>query len=700
MEIALPRLREDISLFPGPEETGGAPTWTLYDPLRHRYFRIGHLAFELLARWGAGEGRELLRRTREETFHQPTETDLNALSDFLRRNSLVEAGGPGAAAAFAAMREAGRESWWSWLLHRYLFFRIPILRPQKLLNALAPWAAPLHSRAALWLFLAITLAGLYLAGRQWDAFLGTFTAFGTWQGQVALILGMGVSKLLHEFGHALTLHRYGGRVPTMGVAFLVTFPVLYTDTGDSWRLRSRRQRLAVGSAGMVAELGLASLALLLWSFAPEGGLKAALFILATTVWIATLSINASPFMRFDGYYLLSDHLDVPNLQDRAFALGRWRLREFLFGLGEAPPEDLPAGRRRTLLFYAYGTWIYRLVLFLGIALLVYHFFFKLLGILLFAVEIWYFVTRPMALELREWWNRRSGLRWNIPTLRTFALLALLAGVVLVPWRTSLLAPAVLDAAGRQEIFPPVPARIDEILVLPGGSIAKGQVLYRLASPALGFQHLLAEGERTVARIQEGQTAVSRERAAEAALARQEAIRQEAKIKGIVEKTALLELVAPFDGRLVDVPDFVRAGQWVNETIGLGLAIAGRGATLAAYVPQEDLEAVRPGAVITFFPDDPLGKPLVARVGEVAPTASEAVGDPLLASVHGGPVDVLRGSDGVLRPVAAVYRVDAVIDAASIERRIRGVARIEGPPRNLVSRLLRSAAMVLTRESGF
>lgn len=700
MDIALPRLREDIGLFPGPEETDGAPTWTLYDPLRHRYFRIDRLGFEILARWNLGEGRRVLRHIGEETFLQPVEADLKALTDFLGRNGLLDASGPDAARSFLVQRATGRENWWSWLLHRYLFFRIPILRPQRLLVRLAPWAAPFYGRGALWLFLGIALAGLYFAGRQWESFLATFTTFGTWEGQLALVAGMALSKLLHEFAHALTLHRHGGRVPTMGVAFLVTFPVLYTDTGDGWRLRSRRQRLAVGAAGMIAELGLASLALLLWSFAPDGGLKAALFILATSVWVATLMINASPFMRFDGYYLLSDHLDVPNLQDRAFALGRWRLREFLFGLGEAPPEVFPPGRRRVLLLYAYATWIYRLVLFLGIALLVYHFFFKLLGVLLFAVEIRYFVTRPVALELRAWWDRREALKWNVPAMRSLLLAGLLAALVMVPWRTSLTVPAVLEDSGRFEIFPPAPARVAEILARPGDAVAKGQPLYRLSSPVLDFQRSQAEGERTIARIQEEQLAVTRERASEAVLARQEAIRLEARIQGIVEKMSLLELAAPFDGRLVDVPDFLRPGQWVNETTGLGMAVSGRGARLSAYVQQEDLEAVRPGARITFFPDDPLGRPLAARVAEVAPAAGETLADPLLASVHGGPLDVLRGPDGTLRPVAALYRVSAGMPKVSLNRRIRGVARIEGPPRNLASRLVRGAAVVLMRESGF
>ncbi|MEO5337014.1 MAG: HlyD family efflux transporter periplasmic adaptor subunit [Magnetospirillum sp. WYHS-4] len=696
----LPHLREDVALFQGCDDTAGAPTWLLYDPLRHRYFRIDRLGFEMLARWGEGEGRKLLRKVREQTFLLPQEEDLSTLIAFLRRNCLVDVQGPSAAAAFLEIRNAGREKWYSWLLHRYLFIRVPILRPQRLLDAVAPWVAPLYSPAALWSLVLLTLTGLYLAGRQWETFVSTFTAFGTWEGQVALAVGLAVSKLLHEFGHALTLHRFGGRVPTMGVAFLVMLPVLYTDTSDSWRLRSRRRRLAVGAAGMAAELGLAGLALLLWSFAPDGGAKGALFVLATTVWVATLSINASPFMRFDGYYILSDYLDIPNLQDRAFALARWHLREFLFGLGEAPPERFPMGRRRMLLAYAYATWLYRLVLFLGIALLVYHFFFKLLGIILFGVEIWYFVTRPIALELRRWWTRRERLRWTPASFRSLVLLACLIAGLAFPWRATVSVPAVLNAAGRMEVFPPVPARIEEILVPPEGTVAEGQAIYRLASPTLRFELEQATHELALARILQDQVAVTRDRAQDTGVARQEMIRLDAKIRGIESRMALLTLAGAFDGRLADVPDFLRPGLWVNESTSLGVVVADGGATLTAYAQQEDLEALEAGADVTFFPDDPLGRALSGRVGEISPVATEQLADRLLASVHGGPVDVLRGEDGALRSVAAIYRITAAFSDRTVARQTRGVARIDGVPRSLLSRFLRGAAVALVRESGF
>ena len=268
-----------------------------------------------------------------------------ALAAFLRRNFLVDRSEPGAARMLLDAKAGSKTHWASWLLHRYLFFRVPLVKPQRFLSIVEPLLAPVYSPIGRGVLLVLVLAGIYLVGRQWDAFVATFAAFGTWEGKAMLVAAILVSKILHELGHAVTLHRHGGRVPTMGVAFLVLFPVLYTDTSDCWRLRGRDARLAVGAGGILAELSLAAIALFLWSFAPEGAMRAALFVLAGTVWIGTLAINLNPFLRFDGYYLLSDWLDVANLQDRAFALARWRMREFLFGLGLPAPEAFSLGAR-------------------------------------------------------------------------------------------------------------------------------------------------------------------------------------------------------------------------------------------------------------------------------------------------------------------------------------------------------------------
>ena len=198
----------------------------------------------------------------------------------------------------------------------------------------------------------------------------------------------------------------------MGVAFLVFWPVLYTDTTEAWKLTERKQRLAISAAGISAELIIAVIALLLWGIFPDGPARSAVFVIATTSWIITLFVNSNPFVRFDGYYLLSDYLDIPNLQTRAFELARWKMLEWLFGLGNPRPGTVPVKLQQFVITYAWMTLAYRLLLFTGIGLLVYHLLFKLAGIALLGGVVSWFIIRPVYHELRSWQALRDRIHWN------------------------------------------------------------------------------------------------------------------------------------------------------------------------------------------------------------------------------------------------------------------------------------------------
>ena len=237
-----------------------------------------------------------------------------------------------------------KRSFLEWLVHSYLFFRVPLVRPQVWLARQQPWLERLHMPTVTALIGLIALLGMYLVSRQWDVFTHTLVDNLTWNGALGYIVALLLAKTIHELGHALVATHYGVRVAHMGVAFLVMFPMLYTDTGESWRLKNARHRLAIASAGVAVELALASVATLLWSLSPDGAFRNGLFFLATTSWVLTLAVNASPFMRFDGYFVFSDMLDLPNLHERSSALARNWLRRTVLGVAGSLGRELQPGQ--------------------------------------------------------------------------------------------------------------------------------------------------------------------------------------------------------------------------------------------------------------------------------------------------------------------------------------------------------------------
>ena len=473
--MPLPRLRDELDLLPGPVLPDGQPSWTLHDPVRGQFFRIDWPSFEVLQRWALDDPAAMAEAISSQTTLQMGAADVVAVVEFLVGNQLTQPFGAQTAAQLAQRYAQMHGTALKWLLHHYLFFRIPLWHPDAWLGRWQGVAGRLYSRGFAQLTALALVLGLSQVARHWDAFSASLVDTFNWEGLAAYGVALFVVKLLHELGHAFTAKRLGCRVPTMGVAFLVMWPVAYTDTNDSWRLTDRMQRLQVAAAGIATELMVAAWATLAWALLPDGALRSAAFVLATISWVATLAINASPFMRFDGYFILSDWLDLPNLHERSFALARWKLRETLFDLGEDPPEHFPRRQQWGLIAFAWATWIYRLVLFLGIAALVYHYFFKLLGVGLFLVEILWFVLLPFVHEWQAWRQRWPVLRTRGRSRVSAAILLALVLLVLLPWPGRVTGSALLRPDEVWPVYATSGAQVQALPFADGAQVAAGQL---------------------------------------------------------------------------------------------------------------------------------------------------------------------------------------------------------------------------------
>ena len=456
--MPLPPLREELDLLPGPSLPDGQPSWTLHDPVRNLFFRIDWPTLEILQRWDMDSPDLIAADVSSHTTLELTGSDVLQVAQFVVMHQLVKNSSAGAARQMAVQWSSIQGSPLKWLLHHYLFFRIPLVRPDAWLAQWLPVARWFVSKTFLMLSALAAVVGLGQVVRRWDVFSASLVDTFNLAGLLSYGVAIFVVKLLHELGHAFSAKSYGCRVPTMGVAFLVMWPVAYTDTNETWRLTNRFHRLRVASAGIATELVIAVWATLAWALLPAGGLQSAAFVLATTSWVATLAINASPFMRFDGYFILMDALDMPNLHGRSFALARWQLREWLFGLGRTPPEYFSRTKAMALVAFAWATWIYRLVLFLGIAVLVYHFFIKLVGIFLFLVEIVWFVAKPLASEIAVWREMWPQIRRQARSRKTGLWMVGLCVLLVFPWPGRIGASAVLRPQESWPVFAPAGAR--------------------------------------------------------------------------------------------------------------------------------------------------------------------------------------------------------------------------------------------------
>jgi putative peptide zinc metalloprotease protein len=696
----LPWLREDLELRESFATADGSPMWLIYDALQHRYIQIDHATFKILSRWRLHRTIEALASDAGQVVGvEVRDEEIDDLVEFLRTHHLLAAATPKDWQDLSGM--AGRKGRLiSVLAHNYLFFKVPLATPESFLRRTLPLVEPLFTRAAALVILLIGLAGLYLVTRQWDRFIDGALALTSLSGAALLGVSLFVVKIFHELGHAYAAVRFGCRVPSLGVAFIMMTPMLYTDVTDAWRLTSRRQRLAIDAAGVIVELALAALATAIWAFLPPGTARDAAFLLATTSWIMSVGINLNPLMRFDGYYILADLLRIENLQARSFELGVWRLREVLFDLGEPPPERLGPVMTRALVAYAWSVWIYRLVLFTGIALVVYHYFFKALGVALFLFEIAYFIGRPLADEVSVWWRLRGQIRRRRRPLLWAAGLAAMALVVLVPWSTTITAPAVIEARRLAHVHPPRAARIVSVAVEQGRSVTAGALLVQLEAPDIEHEKRLV-----AARLQRVRMRLARRVADD--LDREESLvleREQAalvvKLQGLVREEAELAVRAPIAGRIVELNPELRVGRWlaIKEPIAV---VASEGRSLRGYVSENGMARLKPGAIGRFVPDDPEAASASVVLREVATASAPTIEIPDLAGQFGGPIATQPDSRQRPVPVTAQFSITMEVpgDRWTSARTMRGVVHLKGEPESLAAGLWRQILKVLVRESG-
>jgi len=702
-DLTLPELREDIQLLQGPTALDGSPTWTLFDPIRNRYFKIGWSAFQLLSRWSVGTVKTIIEIVKRETTCNIHEKDVEDLIRFLYGNNLTRDSANNSIDDYYAQYQAGKAGRVKWLLRNYLFLRLPLVRPNALFQRIVPYLDPLFSRVTRNLIIILGILGLYLVARQWDAFTNTFLYFFNLKGAIFYFIALVFVKVFHELGHALTATRFGCKVPTMGVALLVLFPVLYTDTSDAYRLTSRSQRLYIAAAGMLTEFYLALICIFLWSFLPDGMFRSTAFIVGTVSFSLTLLMNVNPFMRFDGYYILSDWLGVENLQNRSFALGKWKLREILFALNDTPPEKFSANMQKLLIIYSWSTWLYRFFLLLAIAFIVYYFFFKLLGIILFIVEIYIFILMPIIKEISVWWDRRDSI---LGTQRSYylgfaSILLLLA--FFTPWNTRITFPAILEPLEKTTIYAPAPGRIDSVTAIIGGEIQAGDTIVVLESPAIDEDISRTKTEIQALNLRLQRIAANIEDLYDVHILQQQLKEQESKLTGLSELKNRLVIRSPISGKIAELADSLHRGRWINEDLPVAFIVKNDTFLLEGMVDENNLGRLALSQHALFIPDDTMIDSIHAQVSELEYSNVSNLDVPYFASIFGGEIAVRQDKDNHLVPETSVYRVKLDIQGESTQHPtqvIRGIVHVEGESKSFARRVYEIIAAALVRGSGF
>jgi putative peptide zinc metalloprotease protein len=586
------------------------------NPFSNQFFRMRPAAYEFVARLRPDRTvqeawQECLNRFPDEAPGQ--EAVIQLLSQLYFGNLLQYEQAADSAQLFERFKKRRHRELTARFLN-IMFMRFPLLDPDWFLVRTLPALGKLISPLGAVVWLAVVGWALKLVADNFDALKVQAQGVLAPENLPLLYLGMVIVKTLHEFGHAYFCRRFGGEVHVMGIMLMIFTPVPYMDATSSWGFRSRWQRMLVGGAGMIVELFVAALATFVWARTAPGTLHSLAYNMMFVASVSTLLFNGNPLLRFDGYYMLSDLLEIPNLSQRANGQLKSYCERFLFGVKKAEPATHRKREATWLVVYGITSGIYRVIVFGGILLFVADRF-LILGIImaLFCLISWVTVPTGKFIHYLSSSPKLDRTRPRAIAVSCAIAAALLVLLAVIPFPSHFRAPGVVQARLRTDVINEAPGRVVRLLATPGSQITTGQPLLQLANPELELD--IASTQARLAEVDARLRHALSEATANLKPLQSLAESATNRVAKLLKDKEALTVRARHDGVWVapGIEDYV--GRGLMRGSHLGLLIDPRDFDFIATVKQVDADALFArkiaGAEVRLF----------GEAGEVVPVAS-------------------------------------------------------------------------------
>lgn len=473
-----------------------------------------------------------------------------------------------------------------------LALRFSLLDPDKFLNKYMPFVTPLFTRTAGLIALCVVLFAALQMVRNWDQLsnhavesaLTPYNLFLMW-------LVYPVIKVIHELGHGFAVKRWGGEVHELGIMMLVLMPVPYVDASAASSFRSKYKRMLVGAAGIIVELVLASIALLFWINVHQGMLSDILFNVMLIGGVSTLLFNGNPLLKFDGYFVMADALEIPGLGPRANKYYGYLVQKYVFKVQGLDSPVLAHGESFWFLIYAAAAFVYRLFLTVAITLFIASKYF-FIGIIL---AIWAIFMQAV-LPVIKWAQHLYGSpvlmqkRGRAILITTSVISVVTAFIFMVPVPLSTTTEGVVWMPEKSHVRASADGFVDSVLVEQGEYVSRGSQLIVTSDPLINAQYKLLKAQYRELKVKHA--ALLDEDVVQAGIMLDEMHLMEGKIARLEEQIAELIMLSQQNGAFVMSNNDDIEGYFVKQGDPVAYVINYNEVSVRAVVPQNAIGLVR------------------------------------------------------------------------------------------------------------
>ena len=640
-QLSFEPLRKDLQLFEDKKKQGEGSDWILFDPVADKYFRIEKKEHLILSFFNSSSTAEELLDKVKKVDSSIDSKDINTVISFLHSNNLLLSTHIITENKLISAKMQKDANSFNRLLHSYLFFRIPVWKPDKFLSDSLYIVQAICNKWILFALSLFAFVGYISLIVHWNEFETTIIDSLNYAGAVKYGITVVILKFIHEFAHAYAAKNAGVRVRRFGIGFIVFFPRFFTDITDSWRLGGKKSKLLIDAAGILLELMIGGLAVLFWVYLGPGIAKTIAYYVFAVSIINTVLVNGNPFIRYDGYYLLMDFLNIDNLQQRSRLLISKAIRENFFGIETPLPFEFTGWRKCLIIIYGISAFVYRIFLYTGIILIVYYKFTKFVGIILACIEVYLLVLKPFYREITTIIKLKSKAEGKkiIVTFSAFIILLLIFFIPL-PWSVSI--PAVVGSSKNNIIYVKESGFLKSINPAKDLEVKRGEQLFLLKNPFNEYREKIVEAQLKVKEVELDRLKNHSENKFTESLSSkiQQIKHLKDNLKEMARKRELLSIKSPITGTFVLFDWRMKPGKWLGKGEPIGEVFSDKNTLIYAYADEESVRSFHLGEKVKIYLEGDI-RSFEGQVVSINPIPTKEWTPSPLLDTAGGPLPVLR-----------------------------------------------------------
>ena len=684
------RLRPDLVVRPQFYE--GMTHYVVKDPIGLKYYRFKAEEYFLLQQLDGKSTLLEVKKAFERKYRPQTITvdDLVRFCSQLHEAGVAQIDTPEQTEVFVKRR---RKKIWKKVrgaAANILYIKIPIIDPERLLTWMYPYFKWIYTRTFVVLSCLLMLSALTMVISNFTEVkerLPDFQSFFNWRTIVYFWCSLAIVKIIHEFGHGLTAKHFGGEVHEMGALLLCLTPALYCDVTDSWLLPNKWHRIWISAAGIYVECVLASFATFAWFYSNPGLFNSLMMATMFLCSMNTIMFNANPLMRYDGYYVLADYLEIPNLRVKANQFFSYAFQEKVLGLEVPVQSYMPRTRRWLFLAYAITSFLYRWFVTLSILFFlnrlmkpykVYSIgiFFAMWGMIPLVImpvyQIVKFVRTP---------GRLRKVKKVRATAFAVSTVALITAILMIPTPLRIKGTLVIAPEAPSRIYANTAGRLVTLAVRDGDMVKKGDLIAQLSNLDKQRERASMQEELELNRVKAAYFSRSKDLEGRR-LARQHstlADELEPVVARINDQISHLYLVADRDGQVIGVPKRETTGSWVRPDKAFCEIANPKKLQAQVIIDQGDVDLLQTGSKAWVKIYGLSERTYRTEIAEIASRNRDEI-PAELSNVGGGEIAAEQDKKtGKIKSVSAVFELLLPLDNEDLSLHVgqRGFAKIDG-----------------------